>query len=106
MVESVNAKVLAKKNEKGNEEEAAKQQKEDVDRVAKNVFQYINMKEGGHHMYGIGYMFCQVRFFFFFVLLLQLNTHVFVSVSHILNFHIPFLSGVTGYCSYEQFYLC
>ena len=69
MVESVNAKVLAKKNEKGNEEEAAKQQKEDVDRVAKNVFQYINMKEGGHHMYGIGYMFCQVRFFFFFVLL-------------------------------------
>ena len=71
MVESVNAKVLAKKNEKGNEKEAAKQQKEDIDRVAKNVFQYINMKEGGHHMYGIGYMFCQVRFFFFFVLLLQ-----------------------------------
>ena len=83
MVESVNAKVLAKKNEKGNEKEAAKQQKEDIDRVAKNVFQYINMKEGGHHMYGIGYMFCQVRFFFFFVLLQFKCTYVRESQSYI-----------------------
>ena len=31
------------------------------DEVADNVVKYINMeREGGHHMYGMGFMFCQV----------------------------------------------
>ena len=37
-----------------------KTNKEKVSGAAKKVVQYINMKEGGHYMYGMGFMFCQV----------------------------------------------
>ena len=37
-----------------------KTNKEKVTGAAKKVVQYINMKEGGHYMYGVGFMFCQV----------------------------------------------
>lgn len=34
--------------------------KEKTDEAAKKVVHYINMKEGGHYMYGMGFLFCQV----------------------------------------------
>ena len=37
-----------------------KTNKEKVSGVAKKVVQYLNMKKGGHYMYGMGFMFCQV----------------------------------------------
>ena len=33
-----------------------------VDEAAKKVVSYINMTQGGHYMYGMGFMFCQVIF--------------------------------------------
>ena len=34
--------------------------KEKTDEAAKKVVQYINMDQGGHYMYGIGFLFSQV----------------------------------------------
>ena len=34
--------------------------KEKTEEAAKKVVQYINMKEGGHYMYGMGFLFSQV----------------------------------------------
>ena len=36
--------------------------KQKVDEAAKKVVSYINMKQGGHYMYGMGFIFCQVIF--------------------------------------------
>ena len=30
-------------------------------KAAENVVKYIQMKEGGHYMYGMSFLFCQVR---------------------------------------------
>ena len=37
-----------------------KTDKEKVSGAAKKVVQYLNMTKGGHYMYGMGFMFCQV----------------------------------------------
>ena len=33
---------------------------EKIKEVSKNIVQYLNMKEAGHYLYGVGYLFCQV----------------------------------------------
>ena len=32
-----------------------------IKEASKNVVKYLEMKEAGHYMYGMGYLFCQVR---------------------------------------------
>ena len=31
-----------------------------IKEVSKNIVKYLDMKEAGHYMYGMGYLFCQV----------------------------------------------
>ena len=52
----------------GSSMSAIKKQEKEGDKIeskymtaAKNVVRYIEMKEGGHHMYGMSFLFCQVR---------------------------------------------
>ena len=33
---------------------------EKIKEVSKNIVKYLDMKEAGHYMYGMGYLFCQV----------------------------------------------
>ena len=33
---------------------------EKIKEASKNVVKYLKMREAGHYMYGIGYLFCQV----------------------------------------------
>ena len=48
MLEDVKSRTLFKKDDKK------------TDSASENVVNYINMKEGGHYMYGIGFLFSQV----------------------------------------------
>ena len=60
IVEGVKTRAVTKKNNSEDGKTVATRQKEDIGTVANNVVQYINMEEAGHHIYGRGYLFCQV----------------------------------------------
>ena len=49
MLSGVTSRAVLNQSDKGKIEEASKK-----------VVNYINMKQGGHSMYGMGFIFCQV----------------------------------------------
>ena len=56
MLEGVRAGSSMSELKKENEKKDSKYM-----RAAQNIVRYIEMPEGGHYMYGMNFLFCQVR---------------------------------------------
>ena len=54
-----------------------------IKEVSKNIVQYLNMKEAGHYLYGVGYLFCQVIWFSLRIKMIKFLSMVWLQVKNV-----------------------